>query len=143
MCRVRDESVGFKAFRWRRGSVSVGAELPGIGVGRRVVLRRQGEFRVRIVSGGVTDLGRVRTNNEDCYKIVEPLNLFVLSDGMGGEAHGEIASAMAVETVAKHCLDMEGNPAAEVIAEVQPNWSPRTKPLSPPLPPPNRTTLKP
>ncbi len=85
---------------------------------------------MRIVSGGVTDLGRVRTNNEDCYKVVEPLNLFVLSDGMGGEAHGEIASAMAVETVAKHCLDMEANPAAEVIGEVQPNWSVRTKRLS-------------
>jgi len=85
---------------------------------------------VRIASGGVTDLGRVRTNNEDCYKIVEPLNLFVLSDGMGGEAHGEIASAMAVETVAKHCLDMEANPAAEVIGEVQPKWSVRTKRLS-------------
>ena len=26
------------------------------------------------------------------------MNLFILSDGMGGEAHGEIASAMAVET---------------------------------------------
>ena len=85
---------------------------------------------MRIASGGVTDLGRVRTNNEDCYKIVEPLDLFVLSDGMGGEAHGEIASAMAVETVAKHCLDMEANPAAEVIGEVQPNWSVRTKRLS-------------
>jgi len=72
---------------------------------------------VRIASGGVTDLGRVRTNNEDCYKIVEPLNLFVLSDGMGGEAHGEIASAMAVETVVKHCLDIEANPAAKVIGQ--------------------------
>jgi len=30
-------------------------------------------------------MGRVRTNNEDCYKIVEPLNLFVLSDGMGAK----------------------------------------------------------
>ena len=86
--------------------------------------------RVRIVSGGVTDVGRVRTNNEDCYKIVEPLNLFVLSDGMGGEAHGEIASAMAVETVVKHCLDVETNPAARVIGAVQPNWSAQTKRLS-------------
>jgi serine/threonine protein phosphatase PrpC len=85
---------------------------------------------VRIASGGVTDVGRVRTNNEDCYKIVAPLNLFVLSDGMGGEAHGEIASAMAVETVVKHCLDMEANPAAQVIGTTQPGWSARTKRLS-------------
>jgi serine/threonine protein phosphatase PrpC len=85
---------------------------------------------VRIASGGVTDVGRVRTNNEDCYKIVEPLNLFVLSDGMGGEAHGEIASALAVETVVKHCLDVEANPAAKVVGAVQPNWTARTKRLS-------------
>ena len=85
---------------------------------------------MRITTGGVTDMGRVRTNNEDCYKIVEPLQLFVLSDGMGGEAHGEIASAMAVETVVKHCLDVETNPAARVIGRVDPNWSARTKRLS-------------
>jgi len=85
---------------------------------------------VRIASGGVTDVGRVRANNEDCYKIVEPLNLFVLSDGMGGEAHGEIASAMAVETVVKHCLDFETNPAAQIIGAVEPHWSARTKRLS-------------
>ena len=85
---------------------------------------------MRIASGGVTDVGRVRSNNEDCYKIVEPLNLYVLSDGMGGEAHGEIASAMAVETVVKHCLDFEANPAAKVIGAVQPNWSVWTKRLS-------------
>ncbi len=85
---------------------------------------------MRIASGGVTDLGRVRTNNEDCYKIVGPLHLFVLSDGMGGEAHGEVASAMAVETVVKHCLDIEANPAAKVIGAVQPNWSAHTKRLS-------------
>jgi serine/threonine protein phosphatase PrpC len=86
--------------------------------------------RVRIASGGVTDLGRVRTNNEDCFKIVEPMNLFVLSDGMGGEAHGEIASALAVETVVKHCLDAKGASADEVLGEVDPHLSERTKRLS-------------
>src|SRR5436853_6740262 len=49
---------------------------------------------------------------------------------MGGEAHGEIASAMAVETVVKHCLDAETNPAAQVIGAIQPNWSARTKHLT-------------
>ncbi len=85
---------------------------------------------MQIACGGVTDLGRVRTNNEDCFRIVTPLNLFVLSDGMGGEAHGEIASALAVETVVKHCLDEEANPAANLLGQVEPGWSAKTKRLS-------------
>lgn len=85
---------------------------------------------MRIASGGMTDVGRVRANNEDCFQILAPLGLFVLSDGMGGEAHGEIASAMAVETVVKHCKDIEANPAARIVGPVQPKWSLRTKRLS-------------
>jgi len=85
---------------------------------------------VQIACGGVTDVGRVRTNNEDCFRIITPLNLYVLADGMGGEAHGEIASALAVETVVKHCLDEEANPAAKVLGKVEPGWSAKTKRLS-------------
>ncbi len=85
---------------------------------------------MRIASGGMSDVGRVRTNNEDCYRIVAPLNLFVLSDGMGGEAHGEIASSLAVETLVKHCLEAQDRPATSVYGEPQPGWSARTKRLS-------------
>ncbi len=85
---------------------------------------------MQIVSGGVTNVGRVRANNEDCFKIVEPLNLFVLSDGMGGEAHGEIASALAVETVVKHCLETEADPAMTVFGDMPAIWSEKTKRLS-------------
>jgi serine/threonine protein phosphatase PrpC len=85
---------------------------------------------VRIVSGGMSDVGRVRANNEDCYRIVTPLNLFVLSDGMGGEAHGEIASALAVETLVKHCLDTQNNPNAPVFGGSKPGWSAKLKRLS-------------
>jgi protein phosphatase len=85
---------------------------------------------VQIVSGGVTDVGRVRTNNEDCFRIVAPLDLFVLSDGMGGEAHGEVASALAVETVVKHCLEALDNPAVTLYGEQQPAWGEKTKRLS-------------
>jgi protein phosphatase len=84
---------------------------------------------VRIKSGGISDVGRVRSNNEDCYRIVPDMGLFVLSDGMGGEAHGEVASALAVETVVKHCVEGENNPALPVFGETQPGWSGRTKRL--------------
>jgi len=85
---------------------------------------------VQIVSGGVTDVGRVRTNNEDCFRIVAPLHLFVLSDGMGGEAHGEVASTLAVETVVQHCVDGQKNAAVTLYGEQQPGWSDKTQRLS-------------
>lgn len=85
---------------------------------------------MQIVSGGVTDVGRVRTNNEDCFRIVAPLHLFVLSDGMGGEAHGEVASALAVETVVQHCVDGQRNAAVTLYGEQQPGWSDKTQRLS-------------
>jgi PPM family protein phosphatase len=85
---------------------------------------------VRIESAGASDVGRVRSNNEDNYRIVADMNLFVLSDGMGGEAHGEIASALAVETVVKHCIAGEQHPASVVFGETQAGWSPLTKRLA-------------
>jgi len=85
---------------------------------------------VRIVSGGVTDLGRVRTNNEDCFRIVESLNLFVLADGMGGEAHGEVASEMAVETVVKTCMEAAGDGSATDLGPSEPTWSEKTRRLT-------------
>jgi serine/threonine protein phosphatase PrpC len=81
---------------------------------------------VRIVSGGRSDVGQQRANNEDCFRMVQPLNLYVVSDGMGGEAHGEIASAMAVETVVKTCMGEEtGTVAAST--ETHPEWSDKTR----------------
>lgn len=87
---------------------------------------------VQIVSGGVTDVGRVRTNNEDSFRIVEPLNLFVLSDGMGGEAHGEVASAMAVNTIEEYCSHPDGvksDTDVTLHGAVSDNWMPQTKVL--------------
>ena len=85
---------------------------------------------MQIVSGGVTDLGRVRSNNEDSFRIVEPLNLFILSDGMGGEAHGEIASSLAVDTIEKICSSSKGD--AEVTLDgtsTSENWTEPTRVL--------------
>jgi len=85
---------------------------------------------VQILGGGATDVGRVRSNNEDCFRLVQPLNLFVLSDGMGGEAHGEIASALAVETVVKHCMEAESNPNAPLYGNPPASVSARTRRLT-------------
>ena len=84
---------------------------------------------MQISSGGATHVGMVRTNNEDCFRIASPLNLFVLADGMGGEAHGEVASALAVETVVKHCIEGRENPAAALLGEAKPGLTPKGRRL--------------
>ncbi|HSC45242.1 MAG TPA: Stp1/IreP family PP2C-type Ser/Thr phosphatase [Candidatus Acidoferrum sp.] len=84
---------------------------------------------LQIASGGATDVGMVRTNNEDCFQIVPSLNLFVLADGMGGEAHGEIASSLAVETVVKHCLEGREDPEATLVGDVKPGLTPKSRQL--------------
>ena len=85
---------------------------------------------MQIASGGVTNVGRVRANNEDCFRILEANNLFVLSDGMGGEAHGEVASALAVETVVKHCLEPADKNATLIFGDVPQAWSEKTRILA-------------
>jgi serine/threonine protein phosphatase PrpC len=50
---------------------------------------------------GATDVGRRRKNNEDYFGIFEEDQLFVVADGMGGHAAGEIASSTAVQAVAE------------------------------------------
>lgn len=48
---------------------------------------------------GTSDAGPVRSINEDCVLVDEPLSLFVVADGMGGHAAGEVASSLAVEAI--------------------------------------------
>jgi len=83
-----------------------------------------------IDAGAHSDVGRVRQNNEDSYRIEAALDLYVLCDGMGGEAHGEVASAMAVETVVTHCLEAQNNISAPLFGEPRTDLSETTNRLA-------------
>ncbi len=85
---------------------------------------------MHIQVGARTDLGRVRKNNEDCYAIEPSLQLYVLSDGMGGQAHGEVASKLAVQTVLTHCKQGENSRATPIFGESSPDVSERTNRLA-------------
>jgi PPM family protein phosphatase len=54
---------------------------------------------VRIDAGAASDVGRLRTGNEDSFLVDDRLELYAVADGMGGHVAGEIASATAIEAL--------------------------------------------
>ncbi|MBF0426416.1 MAG: serine/threonine-protein phosphatase [Magnetococcales bacterium] len=61
---------------------------------------------------GRTDVGCVRTLNEDSYWVDEPAGLFLVADGMGGHDAGEIASSQVIESMAR----LLQHPVARIVA---------------------------
>jgi len=54
---------------------------------------------MKLRQAGKTHVGIKRTHNEDSFSCLPEERLFIVADGMGGHASGEIASSLAVETV--------------------------------------------
>jgi len=53
-----------------------------------------------LISGHKSDKGLLRENNEDALYVNDKVGVYVLADGMGGHEGGEIASNIAVDTIA-------------------------------------------
>lgn len=79
--------------------------------------------------GTRTDMGRVRANNEDSFRVEPDISLFVVSDGMGGAEHGEIASAVAVAAIARHCRQSVSDPSLPIEGPDRPDFTPFTNRL--------------
>jgi len=72
----------------------------------------QAESTLKLEVAALTDLGCKRTNNEDSFGYDMAAGIFVVCDGMGGQAAGETASSTAVKEVVEHFIrqgDTEGS----------------------------------
>ena len=67
----------------------------------------------------LTDPGKVRSSNQDSFRIVPELGLYLLADGMGGAKGGERASRMAVDAVAEILARSPHRDAAALLAAVE------------------------
>jgi PPM family protein phosphatase len=59
-------------------------------------------MKLAVEVAGQTDIGCVRANNEDNFGYDSRYGIFVLCDGMGGQAAGEVASKMGVDTLLEY-----------------------------------------
>lgn len=65
-------------------------------------------FRIEVA--GQTDVGRKRAHNEDSFAVYADHGLYMVADGMGGHASGEVASRMAIETMRDFFAQTAGDP---------------------------------
>ena len=68
---------------------------------------------IRLYGAARTDVGLKRQNNEDTFFIDNDLGLFIVADGMGGHAAGEVASAMVADTISSYIKHFQGKPENE------------------------------
>jgi len=73
--------------------------------------------RASILSAALSHVGNVREHNEDAWFADEAAGVFLVCDGMGGHAAGEVASEIAIRTVRERWTSVEVSRAATAWAE--------------------------
>jgi PPM family protein phosphatase len=73
---------------------------------------------------GLTDVGRVRKQNEDSILVREDLGLFAVCDGMGGHHAGEVASQIGVAALAAFFESTTSEPLPEAVPEAHKDLDP-------------------
>ena len=76
-----------------------------------------------LASFGVTNAGPVRANNEDCFLNDDALSLYVVADGLGGHAAGEVAARLAVSAIEDFIRGAEDPAEFSTPCGIDPNLS--------------------
>jgi PPM family protein phosphatase len=74
---------------------------------------------VTYTCAGRTDVGIIRSGNEDNFVMFPDDGVFIVADGMGGHAAGEVASEMAVRIIGQELKGTAGRPDDEVAERIR------------------------